>query len=217
MTIKLKSVDKNLNSVLDLNDDSSEYKRIIEDVAYLDNSSEVSKDPQEKKTDDIEDRFYSLIDPYLRGIGLSVHSGPSYRARENKFDTLCDGIKLLTERTKYMDGFWPNLTFQLNPGNLSVSSTLKRDGIDYLKVLQDILPERFPQKQADGIKNPIIKMVGNGDMQIASIEKIQPIMKESKMIVRKLGTIEDLKELVDLKSDRKKYFSKLHEKLGVEF
>jgi hypothetical protein len=234
MTIELQSVDKKLDSILVLNDyNGREYQEIRKGFDfYIEKTSESPEMLQDGMEHAIEKRFHSLVNPYLEKIGLEANSGSSYYRKEKKIHTRCKGFKLLTERKEILDGFEPNLTFQLNPNNLSVSSVLELKGAYFLNILPDILQIYYPQRRADGINYPIIKSIENGDMQIASIEQIQPVMKESKLRIEQLGTDEDLRELAEIKAFsndkkisklgladrmREKYPLKLLEKLGANF
>lgn len=234
MPITLQSIDKNLNSILILNDYSGEeYQKFREGFDfYIEKASESPEMLQDGMEQAIEKEFHSLVNPYLEKIGLEAKSKSSYYRKEKKIHTICKGFKLLTDGEYVLDGFEPNLTFQLNPNNLSVSSVLELKGAYFLNILPDILQIYYPHSRADGINYPIIKSIENGNIQIASIEQIKPVMKESKLRIEQLGTDEDLRELAEIKAlsnDKKifklglvdrmkeKYSLKILEKLGANF
>ncbi|OGI12127.1 hypothetical protein A3K64_02215 [Candidatus Micrarchaeota archaeon RBG_16_36_9] len=234
MPIKLQSIDKNLNSILVLNGYSGEeYQKFREGFDfYIEKASEFPGMLQDGMEQAIERKFHSFVTPYLEEIGLEEKFKSSYYRKEKKIHTTCKGFKLLTDRKDVLDGFEPNLTFQLNPNNLSVSSVLEPKGAYFLNVLPDILQIYYPSSRADGINYPIIRSIENGNIQIASIEQIRPVMKESKLRIEQLGTDEDLRELAKIKAlsndkemsklglvehMKEKYSLKILEKLGTDF
>ncbi|MDD5133428.1 MAG: hypothetical protein PHD81_04320 [Candidatus Nanoarchaeia archaeon] len=187
-------------------------------AAFLDLLKLANKRPNWNLQKDAMEHFKKLIEDYIAKIGLEIES-VMICVNDTDPRIHCKGVKIISGRKQYLDGYVPTLDFKCDPNWITVCSHLYPEGrVDALNIFTDLL-NISPAHNGDGIKKPYLEFISSGSpnlIYISSVEKMSVVLKEIQKVYSNIGK-KRFEELYNLKRDSNDIsISKLSKKILTE-